>query len=479
MKYTIRVIMILFIICKFNYAYTQTRIISGTFLGNEKRNFYGTQAPSKLNVKWKRYLGKGRTVISRRLGERIWAGAGWTGQPLVVLEDSIPYLIQGAYDHNLKKINANTGEIIWQYKFDDVIKGTGTIWHNKKATNKENEFIILQGSRLGTEHFLDAKIVPSYRAVSYNTGKELWTMNVKWGASYSRDVDGSALVINDTAYIGLENALFTVFDPDPKNAKKYQGLNQPVIFEEHKLYHNNDKKKHKGNLVTESSPCRLGNRIYVASGSGHVYGYNLTTRKIDWDFFIGSDIDGSAIATFDSCILVSIEKQYIDGRGGILKLDPKKDPKDAVVWFQPTADKKFASWEGGMIGSASTNDYYIQPNDSVPHLAAFTAIDGYLYVVNHAEVTDKKELGFDNKTYYNTPKIVFKKYIGPSISTALIVDNKVIAAGYNGIYLYEFDKDMNFKLLDKYPTGFESTPVVYNGRIYVASRDGNLYCFGD
>ena len=80
---------------------------------------------------------KGKTTISRNLGERLWAGAGWTGQPLIYKEDDSLYLIQGAYDHHLKKINARNGELIWQYKFDDV-KGQGpfgTIKAKSKSIN--------------------------------------------------------------------------------------------------------------------------------------------------------------------------------------------------------------------------------------------------------------------------------------------------------------------------------------------------------
>ena len=98
-----------------------------TFLGNEQRNYYGNEAPSRLDVIWKLYLGEGETVISRKAGSKKWKGAGWTGQPLLVSEDSLLFLIQGAYDHNLKKINAATGEIVWEYKFDDVVKGTETM----------------------------------------------------------------------------------------------------------------------------------------------------------------------------------------------------------------------------------------------------------------------------------------------------------------------------------------------------------------
>ena len=82
----------------------QVELINPTFLGNEQRNYYGDNAPDSLNIIWKHYLGKGKTTISRNLGERLWAGAGWTGQPLLYKEDDSLYLIQGAYDHHLKKI---------------------------------------------------------------------------------------------------------------------------------------------------------------------------------------------------------------------------------------------------------------------------------------------------------------------------------------------------------------------------------------
>jgi len=131
------------------------KIHIGTFLGNEKRNYYGNEAPDYLDVVWKYYLGKGETVISRKTGTKIWEGAGWTGQPLLVEEDSTLYLIQGAYDHYLKKISADSGKLVWQYQFDDVVKGTGTIWENEKEEDPVSRYIILQGSRLGVDNFLD------------------------------------------------------------------------------------------------------------------------------------------------------------------------------------------------------------------------------------------------------------------------------------------------------------------------------------
>ncbi len=454
------------------------RILIPTFLGNEQRNFYGNSAPDSLGIIWKSYLGQGETVISRKLGSRTWKGAGWTGQPLIVEEDTNLFIIQGAFDHHLKKIDASNGKIIWQYRFDDVVKGTGTIWNNLHAEEIRNKVVILQGSRLGVGNYLDTKHIPSYRAISYFTGEELWRLDVKWTDSYSRDADGSALIINDTAYLGLENSLFTVFSPDYRMASLIDSMLQPAIYQELPLYNKQDVIAHKNNVVTESSPCLLDGIIYTASGSGHVMGYDLYQKEIVWDFYVGSDIDGSAVVTGDSCLLVTVEKQYISGPGGVFKLNPRKQPKEAVVWYFPVENHEYADWKGGIIGSAGINDIY---NDGTfPFLAAFSAIDGNLYVVNHRELIPGKMVpGPDSITTYPTPVLLFKKKIGPSISTPIIVRDKIIAASYYAIYLVKYNRESEFELLDRFVNVFEATPVVHNRKIYVASRDGYFYCLGN
>ena len=450
-------------------------IVVGTFLGNETRNYYGDSASNSLNVVWKTYLGAGSTRINSKDSLKIWKGSGWTGQPLIMLEDDNPVLFQGCYDHTLKKINSLTGEIIWSYKYDDVIKGTGSIYKNDSS-----QYSILQGSRLGTSNSLRSNKVYSYRSVNAFSGKENWRMNVKRGPSYSRDVDGSALILDDTAYLGLENGYFVVFDPNQSKKTTVDGLvyNEPKIIEEHSLFDKNDKKAHYGNLVTESSPCKLRNHVYISSGSGHIYGYNLLSDSIDWDLEIGSDIDGSPVVTNDSCILVPIEKQYINGHGGVLKIDPSKSPDKSVVWFQPSGDRLYADWRGGVIGSPSTNALYNKDNE-YPNIVSFIGIDGFLYVVENEKFGDSLVEGPNQINKYKTPLLIDKIKVGPSISTPIIVGNKIIAAGYKGIYLFEFNKNREVIQKDFFKGNFESTPVVNKGNIFIGSRNGYLYCFGD
>lgn len=450
----------------------------GTFLGNEKRNYYGDSAPARLDIVWKTFLGGGKTIVTPSKGVEEWFGAGWTGQPLVVNEKNETFLLQGAFDHHLKKINAKSGELIWEYTYDDILKGTGTIWVNDSATDPLNRILVLQGSRKGVCNSLCAPVAASFRAVSYFTGKEIWRMNVEHTDCYSRDVDASALVLRDTAYIGLENGKFISFDPGRKVISG-DTVNAPRIFTESILYDKADAAKHGGNLVTEGSPARIGNHFYLASGSGHVYGYNIDTKALDWDFYIGSDMDGTPVVSSDSCLLIAVEKQYIAGCGGIFKLNPRKPVSDCVEWYFPTGDFQFSSWEGGVIGSVSVNDTY-NPDGMYPKMAAFTGIDGYLNVVQYDRIRkDTTVTGPDGKTQYPCPKTLFRKRIGPSISTPIFVKDKLVAAGYGGITIFGYDRAAFFHELSFHGGIFEATPVADQGKIFIAARDGYLYCFGD
>jgi outer membrane protein assembly factor BamB len=193
---------------------------------------------------------------------------------------------------------------------------------------------------------------------------------------------------------------------------------------------------------------------------------------------------------------VGVEKQYIAGKGGAMMLDPSKPPAQAVDWYFPTGDRKFGDWLGGIIGSCSINDEY-DPDGSRPALAAFSAIDGNMYVVSQDQLAAGKVKGFDGKTLYPTPVTVAKKYIGGAISTPIIVDDHIIACGYDAkvhVYRITYDAPGGVKLKARngmevsvavdevaaFEAGtIESTPVVWRGRIYVGSRDGFLYCLGD
>ena len=139
------------------------------------------------------------------------------------------------------------------------------------------------------------------------------------------------------------------------------------LFSEERLY---------GNLVTEASPTLLNEAIFVASGAGHIHQFNLQKNQFEWSLSTLSDLDGTPSVTYDDNLLLPVEKQFIKGPGGLLKIDPIN--KNPIRWYFPTPDHEYESWLGGIIGSASHNANYKEYGRS--NFACFNAIDGYMYV---------------------------------------------------------------------------------------------------
>lgn len=463
----------------------------GTFLGNETRRYYGEgPVPEKLQVIWKASIGSGTTggTASSNGAMVTWAGTGWTGQPALVRDGGKLYLLVGGFDHNLVKIDAETGKELWSYTFDDVIKGSPTVFQ-MPGTGK---LAVVCGSRRGFPRSIGDSSIAPVRCVDFETGEELWRMTSPTSKSYSRDADSSPVLVGDTLYVAIETGYF--YAVDPARTEERNGHRWPVVKAERLLLGSNAA-GHGGNLVLESSPALIGETLYIASGAGDVYGVSTRDMSVVWDYWIGSDLDGSPVSTRDGYLLQAVEKQYIPGNGGVLKLDPRKPPAEALVWFFPTGNRTFADWAGGVIGSVAVNDEY-GGGVSKPALAAFTAIDGNLYVVSQDQ-TEGTAGNPQGTATVPTPKLVFKENVGGAISTPIMVDDYIVQAGYGAkVNVYKLDYHaaggvpLTGRSGEQYTVGvtkvasfaagsFESTPIVWQGRIYVGSRDGSLYCIGD
>jgi outer membrane protein assembly factor BamB len=181
-------------------------------------------------------------------------------------------------------------------------------------------------------------------------------------------------------------------------------------------------------------------------------------------------------------------------------LDPSKPPDEAVVWYLPTGDRDLSEWEGGVLGSVAVNDSSNRDR-SHPALAAVVAIDGYLYVFSQDTPAVGRVRGPDLEKGLRTPVVVAKLWMGGGITTPVIVGDRLVVAGYDEIvHLYKLTYDeaaegdagalpsadgrwwtVGVREISRFTGGgaYEASPVVWDGRVYVGSRDGNLYCLGD
>ncbi len=474
----------------------------GTFLGDYSRRFYGLgPVPKRLDVIWKVRLGSGWTS-GKFAGDPPgrWAGSGWTGMPGVVVDGGRTYVLASGYDHRLRKIDAATGTVVWSYKFDDIIKSSPSVFRNPSPSSADDRYIVCAGSRRGYPLSLSSPDVAPYRAVTFGSGKELWRLPVPQTACYSRDVDGSGFFLDGRQYIGVESGWFYALDP--LKTQPWQGHSQPQVEAQRLLLGDARAATHHGNICLESSPAALGDKIYVTSGAGHVYGLRRRDLGVTWDYFIGSDIDGSAVPTARGKLLVPVEKQYIKGKGGVLCLDPSRPPAKAAVWYFPTGDRRVGEWKGGLIGSVAVNDDY-NGGGKRPALAAFNAIDGYLHVISQDTMAPGTVRGPNLEPGLKTPVEVGRIWNGGAISTPLLVGDTIVDASYDQrVTLYHLgfasaqpgdagalpsgNGDGKYWTVTVTRTvqspffggGFESTPVLWDGRVYVGCRDGWFYCLG-
>lgn len=475
-----------------------------TFLGGALRRSYGIgPAPTRLGLVWRVKLGSGTTQRKADNKSVWWAGSGWTGQCTVVRDKGRDYLLIGGYDHHLHKIDALTGKIVWEYAFDDVIKSTNTVFANPNPTNDADRIMVVAGSRRGSTYHVGDKRITPLRAVSFTTGKELWRFPVPKTINYSQDVDSSPLLVDGALYAGVESGF--VYAIDPFHTKVVDGHRQPIVLARSpQLFTAVDAKAHpdlgEANVALEASPARVGDILYVACGSGHVYGLKIPTLEIVWDFRTGTDIDGTTVVARDGTLLQAIEKQYTTRHGGVFGLDPSKPPARAPLWYSPVPDRGIAEWYGGVIGSVAINDES-NTGGTRPRLAAFTAVDGYLHVIARDALTTKTVKGPGATIASRIPVEVFRDSVGAGISTPVIVGDSIVAAGYDRrvhLYRIEYSKaaagtpgalrspdggSWKVKVTEtsSYKAGaaFESTPLVWGKRVYIGCRDGYLYCLGN
>lgn len=424
------------------------------FRGNPTRTFYGTgpvtAAPHEL---W-RYPEAPMCRTSISSGEKkVWCGLGWTGQPVVwERPDGITEAIFGAYDGAVHFVDAATGaDLRPTFRTGDIIKGSVTL-------DPDGFPLLYFGSRDNRLRII---------ALDRDEPTLLWSLDAsEVRGIWNNDWDANPVIVDDVLYEGGENGWFFAYqlnrriDGDglvevaPVQLLAIPGYDADLIARSGR------------NLSIENSPVLFGRRVYFANSGGRVVGLD-TSRILEgvapvvFDFWAGGDIDATMVVDPDGFLYVGIEHEpsqmgpveLARNRevGQLLKLDPYTEG-DPLVWSIDLTD---GSFDAGVWATPAL-------------------FEGFLYVNTH-----NGELLVVDST---SGEIVWREEVGwHSWSSPVVVDGVLVVATCSGELrgydLAEPEAPRRLWAVDLGGTCVEATPAVWEGTIYLGTRDGYLRAF--
>lgn len=317
-----------------------------------------------------------------------------------------------------------------------------------------------------------------FRNNVYNTGKTdspapqtpnlLWKFNTR-----SYEADSTSTLYNGKLFINTWQGLFCLNEKDGNkiwNNLKVKGMSTPAIYDGKIFVGSNDGKIYclngtNGKIIWKSllqknpvytgissSPKIYENKIFIGTfnesgGNGSFYCLNAENGKIIWKY------NTSSIHLSSSAI---INGKVVIGLMGIFD-------QENLSWKPPYGLLCLNKDNGNLIWNFKTKGGVASSPAIFNSKIFFTSKDGFLYCVNE----DGKE--------------VWKNNIGGSISSPAISKNKIfVGTG-------EFGKDGKFycftingkKIWEFVPNGgVQSSPVLAFNKIYFATNvlDGTIYC---
>lgn len=437
------------------------RVFAGitTWRGNFTRSYYGKgPVPHDPVIRWRDPAGSPMCSVSLvgTMAQK-WCGTGWTGQPnVIVMPGGAVQVREGAYDGAYHFVNGLTGApMLPPLQTRDLAKGSAT-------SDPDGYPLYYGGSR--DNYFRVIALDRPTPTVLWSMGADLTVPNPTW----NNDWDGAALVVNGYLLEGSENGYLYVVRLNRSYDSHHLVAVRPVIVARIQGWDAQLLKDLGDSQVSiENSVAFRGGVVYFANSGGLVQGWDISdllaggTRYTRvFRYWTGDDTDASVTIDDKGMLYVASEYQRFNARakavGQLEKLDPSR-PDSPRVWGIDAMQIGF----DGAGGSWSTPALY----------------GNYVYFVTAAG----RILEVDRQT----GNIVWELHIAaPSIGSPVVVDGVLIQGDCSGdLWAWNVadpEADPPPLLWRRHFKGcIESTPAVWNGWIYVGTRQGYLYGLAD
>jgi len=444
-----------------------------TFRGNATRTYYGEgPVPANPSVQWV-YPADGTKMCAQSAETQSgptkeWCGTGWTGQPNVVPWHDGMQIRIGAFDDDYHFLDAGTGTQDYApFATGDLAKGSAT-------TDAEGYPLYYAGSR--DNHL---RVIATDRPVP----TELYSIDANTSVPHpiwNNDWDGAPLEIGDYLIEGGENSYLYVirlhrgYGPDglvrvePQIVATIPGWDQALLDQvpEPDGTTTSEGIDTRWDVSIENSVAFRDGVVYFANSAGLVQGWDIsdilnggTVATEVFRYWTGDDTDASVVIDDQGFLYVASEYQRFDDRskqvGQLMKLDPR-NPAVPLVWSIPAPEIGFEGAGGSWSTPALYGDYVY-----------FTTAAGRVLEVERT-----------------TGRIVWQLQIGaPAIASPVVVDGTLLQGDCSG-HLYAWDVSdptvppplrWNMDLGDC----IESTPAVWQGWLYLGTREGFFYGIAD
>jgi outer membrane protein assembly factor BamB len=292
----------------------------------------------------------------------------------------------------------------------------------------------------------------------------LWSLDAgAVNGIWNNDWDSNPVIVDDIMYEGGENSWFFAYQlnremgadglvqVDPTRLIAMPGYDDELISRSGR------------NVSIESSVAVFEQRVYFTNSGGRVVGLDVSNIRageapIVFDYYAGGDIDATPVVDSEGHLYVSIEyepnemdageRQRSQEVGQLVKLDPYAtgDPR---VWG---LDLTSGTGDSGLWSTPALHEDVLYVNTHQGDLIAVDAGTG--------EILWSVPVGFH------------------SWSSPAVVDDTLVAATclgeLRGYSLEDPRRPVEQWTVQVSPSCLEATPVLWNGSIYIGSRDGYM-----
>jgi len=446
-----------------------------TFRGNPTRTYHGQgPVPEQPEVLWSVNIGCSNSSVGG--APKQWCGTGWTGQPSVFrpparqtgsereresgaatndAAGSEWWVGIGGYNRSVNFFSPETGDEVYpRFETGDIIKGSITV-------DPDGFPLVYSGSRDNFFHVV---------AIDGDSPRELWRLSAASDdpTLWNNDWDSSAVIIDGYLLVGGENSRFYVVELNRGfDANGAVTVDPEVVFSAAGWDGQLLEAVGDNQVSIENSVAVSGQVAYFTNSGGLVQGWDLSGltdgREPErvFRYWTGDDTDASLIIDGEGMLYVASEYERGNSRsrdlGQVFKLDPSK-PDDPLVWSQNAATRL----GGGVWATPALYEELLLVATDDGRVVALDRIDG--------------------------SEVWTLSLPGPLWSSPVVVDRTLLQGDCDG-GLRAFDLTGSGSATAAVPPPqlwkvdlngcIESTPAVWDGRIFVGTRSGRFYGIGD